>query len=157
MTHTCTGYALTACWGDVYQQQKVCKSLKNAMQRRTEAITKYSAHKPKSSSVDSSGQRCMKTPKNSSKGVGNVSCKVAALLETQCPFTTTCKWRSLMYGALTSWGQSKSPITESTSLSPLIMYQSGWKHYHAELLMPDTQGRCSMKWSSLALEHREWW
>ena len=66
----------------------------------------YSAHMPKSSSVDSSSQRYMKTPRNSSRGVKNASYKVASLLAMQYPSSTTCKWRSSMFGALTSWGHS---------------------------------------------------
>ena len=31
-----------------------------------------------------------------------------------------------------------------------------WKHYHAELLTPNTPGRCSKKSSSLGFELREW-
>jgi hypothetical protein len=51
----------------------------------------YFTHKPKSGSAGSFGLRCTKTPKNSSKGVRNASCKEASLLVTQCPYTTTCK------------------------------------------------------------------
>ena len=126
------------------QQRRGYKSLKDAMQHRMEAIIEYSAHKPKSSSVDSSDQRCTKTPKNSFKGVKNASCKVASLLAMQCPYSTICKWRSSMSRALTSWGHSKSPMTVSISLSPLITCQNGWKHYRVELLTPSMQGRCFM-------------
>jgi hypothetical protein len=51
MTHTCTGCVLMDCWGGVCQWQKGCKSLKNAMQHCTEAITEYSTHKLRSGSA----------------------------------------------------------------------------------------------------------
>jgi hypothetical protein len=78
MTHTYKGYALTAYWGDVHQQRKVCKSSRNAMQQHTEAITEYSAHKLKSGSAGSSDQWCTKTPRSTSEGAKNASGKVAS-------------------------------------------------------------------------------
>ena len=61
------------------------KSLKDAMQHHTEAITEYSAQKPKSSNAGSSGRRCMKTPRSSFEGAENANYKVASQLATQCP------------------------------------------------------------------------
>ena len=110
----------------------------------------HSAHKPKSSSVDSSDQRCTKTPKNSFEGVENASCKVASLLAMQCPYSTICKWRYLVSRAFTSWGHFKSPKIVSTSLSPSTTYVSklvkalpsraanakhAWKMFH-EVIFP---------------------
>jgi hypothetical protein len=40
---------------------------------------------------------------------------------------------------------------------PSTMFPNGWKHYHAGLPTPRVLEGCSMKWSSLALEHQEWW
>ena len=138
-------YALTAYWGDVYKQRKVCKSSRNATQHHTEVIMEYSAHKPKFGNAGSSGWRCTRTPRSSFEGAKNVSYRVASQLVMQCPSTITYKWRSLMFGALTSWGHSKSPMIASTSLSSLTTCQNGWKPYHVELLMPGMQGRCFMK------------
>ena len=129
----------------MYQRWKAYKSLRNAMQHRSEAIMEYSAHKPKYGNAGSSSRRCTKTPKNTFEGVRSVSCKVASLLAMQCPSTTTYKWRYLMSKALTSWDHSKSPMTASTSSSPLITYQNGWKLYLAELLTLGMKGRCFMK------------
>ena len=157
MTHTCIGYALMAYWGDVCQWWKDFKSTRNAMQHHTEAITEYSAHKPKSSSAGSSGQWCTKTPRCSSEGAKNASCKVALRLTMHCLSTTTYKWRSSMFGALTSWGHSKSPKIVSTSLLLMTTCRNEWKHYPIELLMLGMQGICFMKWSCPALEHQGWW
>ena len=48
------------------------------------------------------------------------------------------------------WGidfmcHSKSPMTVSTSSSPLTTCQNGWKPYHVELMTLGMQGRCFMK------------
>ena len=101
----------------------------------------YSAHKSKSSNVDSSGQRCTRTPRGSSEGVDSANSKEAPMLVMQCPYTTTY----LMCGALTSWDRFKSPKIVNTSSSLLTTYKNGWKHYPTELLMPGMQGRCFMK------------
>jgi hypothetical protein len=131
--------------------------IKNAMQPYMEAIMEHSALKPKSGSAVSSGQQCTKTPRNSSEGVRNASCKVALHLAMQCRSTTIFGQKYSMCGALISWGRFNSPKIASTSSLPSTMFPNGWKHYHAGLPTPRVLEGCSMKWSSLALEHQEWW
>jgi hypothetical protein len=61
MNHTFSKFAQMACSGDVYLLKKESKLLKHAIHHHMEDIMGQSVHMQRSGSVDSFGQKCMKT------------------------------------------------------------------------------------------------
>ena len=66
----------------------------------------------------------MKTPKNSSEGIGSARFMGVSPLAMQCPSITTYKWRYFMYGALTLGPFQKSQDCEYILV--VVDYISKW-------------------------------
>ena len=64
----------------------------------------HSEHMQRYDSVDSSGQQCMKTQENLSRGVAHVKDMVISIQEMPCHSSIIFRLSSLMSGGLITWG-----------------------------------------------------